>query len=172
MTEKIEKRLWFFGIIAAILFVFCWISIPIKINKVMKGIQWKNEDANFPIEEVEVNIQGTYYVSVLQKPKFKGMVTFSNIPITLKEGVFLIDMEISSVEKGGFSIAYFVPEKNQVEVLGSIFMKDAFSEFFLYFNSHFMGAEFEDQILSVPANTREEAVERMKKVGNDLFRAS
>lgn len=105
-------------ILASLLFV----RFPFTVNKTLEGICWAEED--YFMEPVTIQINGTFYRSILRNNLFKGQFLFDGISAEDQ----LMDITFQHDGLDYATISYFRPTENRIIVIGDLLIEGAFNK--------------------------------------------
>jgi hypothetical protein len=142
-------------ILAFIAILVSVMPLPVKINKTLSGIEWKDGDSTY-FESVDIRINGTFKRYLFRNDIFKGHVTISNNKLTYTTNARLFDSEffdINNIQTGW--LTYYSSIYHNFISIGSLSISGAFDRVLFHINDN--QGKRTDCYISAPATDRQSA---------------
>lgn len=145
-------------IFAVIIFLICILPFPIKVDKVLSGVDfYLDEPTN--VKKDKFIIKGTYFKYLLRDDTFRGDFRIEgadlDFDLQLVNDKIVLNNYRSSVHY--FCPMFYSKSRNEMVVLGSFYVKDIFDEIYVSYNNA------DINWFVAPAENRESAIEKMKQ---------
>jgi hypothetical protein len=156
--KRVIRSIILLAIIALLVSV---LPLPVRINKTISGIQWKDGDPAYS-EPADIRINGTYKMYLFKHDVFKGHITITNNKLTYSSKASLFEItfnDYNNMKSGG--LIYYSSIYHNFMDGGTIYISGAFK--------HILISEYDKNkgtyYISAPATDRKSAFELAVEMG-------
>lgn len=162
--ERGKRRAQIIALSVALILAVCFLPLPRSVNQTVQAVQWRTGHPEQGSGTVEVRMQGIYMDFLFFDDYFDGDIMIEGVDISCQEGV------LSRVRMDTEGYLVYRDDQGLLRSEGFIIGPGGFDQFVIGLydseegSSHGSWAGDDGTVITWPAVSREEAVERTKQI--------